>query len=519
MNWKSILGFKSIGIVLALALAVTIPVGYVLATGDHCDDGQDRYFGHFIIDPIKTDAGYVSGTLIDAISYPGVSDLIGEIGNEVRIYRGIPYAAPPVGNLRWKPPQPVTPWKGIRECTKFGLWAPQTYPTPAWSGSVPESGIGEDCLYLNVLTPAKKTNDRLPVMVWLHGGGLTASSGNMPSYNTPPLPQHGVVLVTISHRLGALGYMAHPALTAESPNQASGNYGQLDIIAALQWVKKNISAFGGDPHRVTIFGQSGGGARVVWLLASPLAKGLFHRAIIEAGIGAGTGGGSADSYIFQTKELAEQNGVKLATALGASDLEALRAKTWQEIIQATNTPGVGYESRFTVDGWSLPDTIWNIFAKGMKNDVPIMIGAGEPETAKHQGTAVWAPVLLNGRSKLYVYMFSQVPTNWRNFGLKAYHGLEVTYQFGIIDLIRFHYNTLFAAPPGLPTDPGIDYMDEWVTEATMKMWTHFAATGNPSVKGLIGWPAFDLRPGKDRFLNIAYPLEVESGFMAMFPYP
>jgi len=490
MNWKSILRFRLIGVILALALSVAIPVGYVAAAE--------------IGSLIKTDDGYVSGTMI------------GDVGNEVRIFRGIPYAAPPVGDLRWKPPQPVTPWTGIKECTKFGLWAPQTFPTAAWSGNVPESGMGEDCLYLNVLTPAKKTTDRLPVMVWFHGGGLTASSGNMPSYNTQYLPQHGVVLVTVTHRLGAIGYMAHPALTAESPHHASGNYGQLDSIAALKWVKKNIAAFGGDPRRVTIFGQSGGGARVVWLLASPLAKGLFQRAIIEAGIGAGTGGGSAESYYFTTLEAAENSGKALAVKLGVSTLAELRAKKWQDIVVASAATGTGYETRFTVDGWSLPDTAWNIFTNGKKNDVPTMIGAGEPETLKHQGTALWAPGLLNGESNLYVYIFSQVPTNWRNFGLKAYHGLEVSYQFGVIDLIAFHYNALFAAPAGLPKDPGIDWMDRYITDATMTIWAQFAATGDPSVIGLIDWPPFGIQSGQDKYLNIAYPLQVGSDFMKMF---
>lgn len=473
--------------------------------------------GAHIVDPVWTEGGWVAGTVIDAVPYSGISTLIGEIGQEVRIYRGIPYAAPPVGELRWKPPQPVIPWKGIRESTTFSLWATQTYPTAPWTGRIQESGMGEDCLYVNILTPAKRTSDRLPVMVWLHGGGLTASSGNMPSYNTPPLPQHGVVLVTVSHRLGAMGYLAHPWLSAESPYGGSGNYGQLDIIAALKWVKRNIANFGGSPHHVTVFGQSGGGAKVVWLLASPLAKGLFHRAIIEAGIGAGTGGGSADSYIFQTKALAEQNGIKLSNHLGVSSLAELRSKPWQEIVNAVGPSG--FEIRFTVDGWSLPDTIWNLMAAGKKNDVPIMIGAGEPELAKHQGTTVWAPVLLNGRSKMYVYVFSQVPSNWRNFGLKAYHGLEVAYQFGVIDLIKFHYNTLFAAPPGLPTDPGVNEEDRWVSEAVMRMWTRFAATGNPSVKGLVWWPDFEIKPGLDRYLNIAYPLEVKSNFLATYPYP
>ena len=192
--------------------------------------------------PILTDAGYVAGTLMDLQTYSAESVniqtsgdysepiTVGELGNEFRIYLGIPYAAPPVGDLRWKPPQPVTPWEGIRQCVSFGKWATQAYPTGVRYGFIQESGMSEDCLYLNILTPAKRNTDRLPVMVWFHGGGLWGQSGHRDIYNSPGLPQHGVVLVTVSHRLNVMGYMAHPALSAESPQGTSGNYGMLDLV-------------------------------------------------------------------------------------------------------------------------------------------------------------------------------------------------------------------------------------------------------------------------------------------------
>lgn len=502
--------------ILLLVVVITVSLfsyGYAgkwdVASDDEANPGSAKRYGRkFITDPIRTDKGYVAGTKI------------GDAGKEIRIYRGIPYAAPPVGESRWRPPQPAAAWSGIKECTQFSPWATQTFPTAAWSGGISEAQMSEDCLYLNVLTPAKMNSDRLPVMVWLHGGGLWASSGNMTSYNQPYLPQHGVVLVTVSHRLGPMGYFSHPLLADESPEGASGNYGQLDQVAALRWVKNNIAAFGGNPNNVTIFGQSGGGQKVVWQMASPLAAGLFHRAIIEAGIGYGTGGGSAGSYVF-TRTEAEANGKKLATYLGVDPdapnaIEILRAMSWQEIVTAAANPASGFSTRFTVDGWSLSDTPYNTFAEGMQNDVPFMIGAGESELAKHQGTAEWASTLLSGNSKMFVYLFSQVPSNWEASGLQAYHGLEVAYQFGTIDTIQSHYNALFSAPPGLPEDPGIDEEDLFISEAAMTLWAQFARKGDPSVRGLVKWPDFRLEEGKDRYLDIRYPLEVKAGFMEQY---
>jgi para-nitrobenzyl esterase len=495
------------GVLRAMLFAIAVLIGFT-AVHAVSNTGSDQSSIPFLADPIKTGAGYVSGTLI------------GDAGKEVRIYRGIPYAAPPVGDLRWKPPQPVVPWQGVRECTQLGPWATQLFPTGEWAGSIPESQMSEDCLYLNLLTPAKAAKEKLPVMVWLHGGGLDAGSSNQPVYNTPYLPQHGVVLVSVGHRLGAMGFLAHPALSAESPNHASGNYGMLDVIAALNWVQKNIAAFGGDPGCVTVFGQSGGGAKVIWLMASPLAKGLFHRAIVEAGIGAEKGRLTGSAGDIFAKAEAEKQGEKLAAKLGAKSISEFRSRTWQEIVKALPVPGPSYDDafkmRYTVDGWALNDTPFNIFSKGLGNAVPVLIGAGESETARHQALVLWAPLLLKANPNLYVYMFSHVPTNWKNAGLKAYHGLEISYHFGDISAVAGNYNTQFTAAANLPKDPGLDKKDELVAESSMMMWTQFAATGNPSVGGLIKWPAFKTVPGKDTYLNIAVPLELKSGFIEKY---
>jgi len=210
--------------------------------------------------------------------------LAGSNGNspDVRVYRGVPFAAPPVGDLRWKAPQPAAKWQGVRKAAEFSNACWQTpYPAAAAIYQAMLPGLSEDCLYLNVWTPAKSAKDRLPVMVWIHGGGFTRGFGGTSSYNGEALARKGAIIVTINYRLGIFGFFAHPELTAESGHHASGNYALLDQIAALQWVQKNIAAFGGDPTRVTIFGESAGSWAVNALMASPLAKGLFQRAIGE----------------------------------------------------------------------------------------------------------------------------------------------------------------------------------------------------------------------------------------------
>ncbi|MGB7572325.1 MAG: carboxylesterase family protein [Thermodesulfobacteriota bacterium] len=522
MNWKSILRLKFVGVVLALALTVTIPVGYVAATERDSDWGRGRDFANLIVDPIKTDAGYVSGTMIDVVERcwiyiptftPQCSPtLLGEVGEAIRVYRGIPYAAPPVGNLRWKPPQPVTPWKGIRECTEFTPMAAQPFKplNPFW-GNIPESGMSEDILYLNVATPAKQKHERLPVLVWVHGGGLTSGTdspdgvgnymGAAGGYLAASLPNHGVVVVTIQHRLGPIGYMAHPALSAESPHHTSGNYGQLDLIAALQWVQKNIAAFGGDPHKVTFFGQSGGGAKTSWLVGSPLAAGLFQRAKIQAGLTvSGTPLATAEGF-----------GVNLAKALGITDtgaagLAALRAKSWQDIITAV--PGSGYTTTFVADNYALPT---GNFMAGPHNDVPLIVGmAGNDLAAIFAGTQKYLPTITQ-HSPIYAYVFTQVPDGWKSEGVSAWHGSDVASEFGDTIGLKLFPGALL--PITLTSDPGVTEKDVWVAEFMMSMLANFAETGDPSVQHMgVHWPVYDFR---DQYLDIGYKPIVKTGFTTL----
>jgi len=531
MNWRSILSLKVIGVALALALIVAIPVGYVVAGENDSDWGRgDDY--DLIVDPIKTDAGYVSGTMIDVVqrcwiyiptlTYECSSTLLGEVGKAVRVYRGIPYAAPPVGNLRWKPPQPVTPWVGIRECTEFTSVAPQPYqpPNPFWA-NIPESGMSEDCLYLNVATPAKHRNERLPVLVWVHGGGINTGTdspdgvgnydGAEGGYLAAPLPNHGAVMVTIQHRIGPFGYMAHPELTAESPHHASGNYGQLDLIAALQWVQRNIAAFGGDPHNVTFFGQSGGGSKTLWMLASPLAKGLFQKALVQSGCAIS----SPFDPMSMCKSLsdAEKAGLNLQADVGATNLAGMRAMKWENIINAANKPGSGYVDNFTVDNWSLLDSLYNTFKAGRQNDVPFITGAGQGEPLKHLGIQLWADALLTGKSNVYVYLMAQVPSIWKSEGVLGWHGEDVAYEFGDLTALDLFPGALVSA--SVSHDPGVTEQDVAVSEYMMTMLVRFAETGDPSVRG-VPWPPFSNKSGKDWYMPIEYPVKAQTGYMELY---
>ncbi len=276
----------------------------------------------------------------------------GKVEDGVAAYLGIPYAAPPVGELRWKPPAPPAPWDGVREATQYGPSCPQ--PPGALGGDV--GPMDEDCLRLNVWTAARAGDPPRPVMVWIHGGGLRQGSGSMRTYDGASLARAGVVLVSINYRLGVLGFLAHPALTAESPHHTSGDYGLMDQIAALHWVHDNIRAFGGDPGNVTIFGESAGAVSVCDLMCSPLAKGLFERAIAESG-------SAPDRVRYRDKDLpglpsAESDGVALARRLGIPDgpgaLAALRATPWQKLLDAApkNSSDAGRRHPQTTCAWT-----------------------------------------------------------------------------------------------------------------------------------------------------------------------
>jgi len=465
------------------------------------------------MEPVKTEAGYINGAVI------------GEPEKEVRIYQGIPYATPPLGELRWKPPQPVSPWSETLQCTEIKPIAPQANlgDLPPFPQILPSS---EDCLYLNILTPAQKATDKLPVMVWLHGGGYQLGSGSDPLANIPRLPQYGIVLVNVNMRLNTIGLLAHPLLSEESPKGVSGNYMFWDMLAALNWVQRNIAAFGGDPKNITIFGESGGGAKVANLMASPLAKGLFHRAICESGTSVRAF--STSKPLKELEAMGERFFAKLGVDKEQDPLAAARTIPWEKIIETDNTlirelAMLGPEGLWEagVDGWFLPDTPSNIFKAGQQNAVPLIVCANLGEVTG-PGVLVF-PFLIPGYvdmlssvsqvgQKGYAAIFDHVPAGWKREGCISTHAMELGYVFGDWAGKTEHWLLLFmlASQSGAKSeDPGVTDVDRKVSEAMMAMWTQFARTGNPSVKGLIDWPAYD---SSDQYLYIAEPLEVKSEF-------
>ena len=291
--------------------------------------------------------------------------------NGLTVYRGIPFASPPVGVLRWSAPQPPAKWEGVRQATKFA-------PGPVQGGR-PPSGISEDCLYLNVWTPAKSPSDRIPVLVWIYGGGFSGGATSEWSYSGEKLAKKGVVLVSIAYRVGHLGFLAHPELSAESPNRVSGNFGLLDMIAGLKWVQKNIAAFGGDPDRVTIFGESAGGIAVSMLCASPLAKGLFHGAISQSG---GSFGPPRPTTMpgENLKRLAdaERSGEAYAKSAGASSIAELRKIAADKLPAGGRGKGMAWP---IIDGCVIPDDQYKLYAAGRYNDTPILVGYNSDEGA------------------------------------------------------------------------------------------------------------------------------------------
>jgi para-nitrobenzyl esterase len=290
--------------------------------------------------------------------------------NSITVYKGIPYAAPPVGNLRWRPPEPALPWSGIRPALEYG---PAALQNPSNFGGVKENEWrSEDCLYLNIWTPAGSSEENLPVMVWIHGGGFTIGAGSSPEYIGTPLAEKGVVLVTINYRIHLFGAFGHPLLTKESGHHASGNYCLMDQIAALKWVQQNIRYFGGNPDRVTIFGESAGSRSVTLLTASPEAKGLFHGGICQSG---------AVRDVSQTLIDREKEGLKIAQAIGAKTLDDLRAASFESLLAT----GV-FNANPMVDGWIIPEDPRVIYSQGRQNDIPLIIGTNKDEMTLVQMT-------------------------------------------------------------------------------------------------------------------------------------
>jgi para-nitrobenzyl esterase len=309
-------------------------------------------------------------------------------------FKGIPYAAPPVGPRRWQAPQPVQPWANVRPATQFG---PRAMQLPLFGDmNFRSNGVSEDCLYLNVWTGARASQEKRPVLVYFYGGGFVAGDGSEPRYDGEALAKKGIVTVTVNYRLGVFGFMAHPELTKESPHHASGNYGLLDQQAAIQWVKKNIAAFGGDPAHITIGGESAGSWSVSAQMAAPASKDLIKGAIAESGSLLGL-------QPLPTLAQGEQTGVTFGTSLGANSLAALRALPAQQVLEASGKQGA---PRFSpvVDGYFLPKQPTEIFAAGQQAHVPLLVGWNSQEMTYQMVLGPAAPTLDNYRAamqKLY----------------------------------------------------------------------------------------------------------------------
>ena len=296
----------------------------------------------------------------------GVLEGVVSADGKVRTFKGIPFAAPPVGALRWKAPQPAAAWTGVRKATEYGARCMQA---PIYSDMIfHDSGPSEDCLYLNLWMPAAPVQPRLPVMVWIYGGGFAAGATSEPRQDAGNLSKKGVLVVSMNYRLGIFGFFSHPALAKESGHNAAGNYGLLDQVAALKWVRDNIAVFGGDPDNVTIFGESAGSFSVSALMASPLAQGLFRRAIGESGAFFG------DTLRAQPRaETEKADGEFAKSSLGTDSMEALRAKPAAEVLQAASKPG-GPRFVPNIDGYFLPESVEAIFAAGKQSHVPLLAG-------------------------------------------------------------------------------------------------------------------------------------------------
>ncbi|GGE57694.1 hypothetical protein GCM10007421_35430 [Halopseudomonas oceani] len=435
--------------------------------------------------------------------------------DEAWAWYGIPYAKPPIGDLRWKPPVKPDSWDGVREAT---AWADQC-AQPSYLEAYGKGSMSEDCLHLNVVAPKGYEGEALPVMLWLHGGGYAILTSNSTTYNHTALPSQGVIVVTVNHRLGALGYMAHPELTRESPQHSSGNYSQLDQIAALEWVRDNISEFGGDPDNVTIFGQSGGGLKAISLLNSPLAEGLFHRAVIMSAAPPPT---DTVRPIYNTLEQEEAGGVSLVQRLGLQDEEdviaAMRTVSWVDLTNAASSYGVDY-FKPNVDNWYVKTDIRDA---GFHNDVPLIIGTPRNDADwVIDGLKWYLPFLKqNHSSDVFAYVYDHVPENWANRGVGAYHSIDVVSVFGDPDA---YYNQYILGLTGLPSPspanyadnlPGWGAIDESIAADSMALWAQFARSGNPSTDA-IEWPAYT-NEGEE-FMLMNYDMQAQEGLQTFWP--
>jgi len=462
-----------------------------------------------------------SGPVVDAPS----GAVRGTAEGDLQVFRGIPYAVPPVGAMRWRPPAPMQRWKTVRDATTFGpaCVQPQGKSVSVYSPAAPLP-VSEDCLTLNIWAPKNAKN--APVFFWIHGGALVTGSSREATYDGKRMAERGVIVVSINYRLGVLGWLAHPGLTAESPQHVSGNYGLLDQIAALGWVKHNIAAFGGDAKNVTIAGESAGALSVMYLLESPLARGLYSKAISESG------------YMISMPELkkaaygapsGEAAGQMLGGALQAPDIGALRGIDAQTI---TDTAAkLGYGPWGTVDGLVLPQQMVDAFDQGKQAPVPLLAGFNQgeirslmmlapkpPATAAEYEAAIrdhygeladaflrlypaadykesiiaatrdglygWTAERMARKQtaigqRAYLYLFDHGYPAMDAAGLHAFHASELPYVFGTIDTLGPNW-------PKIPDTPG----EHALSDAMLDYWTSFARDGNPVAAKAPAWPAY-----------------------------
>jgi para-nitrobenzyl esterase len=475
---------------------------------------------------------------------------------DVHIYKGIPFAAAPVGELRWKPPQPARAWSGVRDCFEFGAACPQN-TLPLFS-SIPEMAMGappsEDCLFLNVWTPAKRPSDKLPVLYWIHGGGFIVGAASQPLYDGEELARLGCVVVSVNYRLGVFGFLAHPALSQESADKVSGNYGLLDQVEGLRWVKRNIAAFGGDPDRVAIFGESAGGVSVLCLMAAPQAKGLFQAAIAQSPVmnlprlrQAPAGG-----------ESAEQAGRRIIAACGldaqadAAQMRRLDVKTLLKGGPSEGLPGGPVRLRPrplragpVIDGHVLPDDPNALFAAGREHPVPLIIGNTREEMAimllgarmpadeaayqkkladefgeqagplakaypAHDAGQIRPTVVQLCSDLSFVHTVRWMARKHAAAGQKVFR-----YQFsrgtrrGFLQSLGAHHGAelpfVFQRPAGRE-----DEAERRISRDLGRYWINFAAAGDPNGPGLPAWPEY--RTDAEEMVDFAADVSVLKGY-------
>lgn len=482
-------------------------------------------------------AAAASGPIVDAPA----GKVEGQVDGKLRVFKGLPFALPPVGQARWKPPSPMPRWAGVRKAAEFG---PACYQPTVKIQTVYSRGplpMSEDCLTLNIWAPADARN--APVFFWIYGGALTSGASREEMYNGARLAARGIVVVSINYRLGVFGWLAHPELSAESPKGISGNYGLLDQIEALQWVRRNIHAFGGDPSNVTIAGESAGALSVMYLMAAPPARGLFAKAIAES------------AYMISTPELkqrrfgsesAEASGTRLAAALHKPDLAALRAMDAQTLADAA--PAAGYAPWGTVDGQILPRQLVDTFDEGQQAPVPLLAGFNSGEIRSLLALAPRPPaspadyerairdryldladaflklypaanvresVLATTRDALYGWTAerlvckqaaARVPSYLYYFdhgypaeeaaGLHAFHASELPFVFGTFEATPANW-------PKIPATP----QETSLSDAMIGYWTSFARTGRPKAANQPAWPAYGSTRSYMAFTDAPHPSE------------